>query len=439
MSNEFGSPRMKRQDGYVADVSYPPHFHKEMQPVWLASVAYLLGTAAPDITRPYTYCELGCGLGINLLVAAATNPLGQFVGVDFNARHLAVAEEAAGALGLGNLRFVHADFARFERDNEQPFDFIASHGAWSWIAPAQQQHVLRLVERSLKPGGLFYLHYMCHPGATQMIPVQKLLNELAPDVAGDSEGQVQAGIELLCRLDAAGVFVDQPRLSASLRTLRQANPAYLAHHFLSDHWAPQHSVDLHRAVARGGVAYLGSANVFESLDSLSIPGAAQPLLAGLPSPALREAVKDLARNQHQRQDLFQRTPEALAAPEHRRRVGAMRFCLGPQTPGTGGLSFATPIGEIQGPAAIFSPLLDRLAQAPASFDELSTLPAFFDNPGLLSQSLQMLMWQGSVHPLRDDGRGCDESAGRLREWLEQHGIRLAVMAECGTAAHTNPL
>ena len=80
---------MSRRDGYVVDVPYPLHFYKEMQPVWLSYVLNTVGCAAPDLTRPYRYCELGCGAGINLLTAAASNPGGQFVGVDFNGEHIA--------------------------------------------------------------------------------------------------------------------------------------------------------------------------------------------------------------------------------------------------------------------------------------------------------------------------------------------------------------
>lgn len=34
---------MNRTDGYTTDVSYPAFFYKEMQPLWLSSVALLLG------------------------------------------------------------------------------------------------------------------------------------------------------------------------------------------------------------------------------------------------------------------------------------------------------------------------------------------------------------------------------------------------------------
>ena len=426
---------MSTHDGYVMDVAYPPHFHKEIQPVWLASLVQFLGTTAPDITSPYSYCELGCGMGINLLVAAATNPLGQFVGVDANDKALAVARAAAKSAGLANIQFVHADFAQFAQSNNRFFDFVVTHGVWSWIAPHHQQHILQLVAKFLKPKGLFYLHYMCHPGATPMVPVQALLNELAKQQPGTSEQKLSAALDFIFQLDLAGAFVDQPQLSEKIRALRSKPSSYLAHDFLTDHWAPFHSVDIHRLVAQTGSAYLGSANALDNLDSLSIPGAMQPLLSKAPSPALRERLKDLARNQHQRNDLFQRTPTPLAQREQLRQIDALHFQALPNAPESGAVMFATPIGEIQGPQEIFSPLLERLAKGPASFAELRRLPIFSEALGTLSQSLQMLMWNGNLHPRRPDGLDVSDQVGRLKTWIEKNRLKLELIAECGTAVH----
>ncbi|MBA1277830.1 class I SAM-dependent methyltransferase [Stutzerimonas stutzeri] len=426
---------MTRNDGYVMDVAYPPHFHKEIQPVWLTSLVQFLGSAAPDISKPYSYCELGCGMGINLLIAAITNPQGQFVGVDANDKALHIARSAAAAMDVKNIRFVQADFAQFTQSNNLFFDFIVSHGVWSWIAESQQKSILQLVAKSLKPKGLFYLHYMCHPGATQMMPVQKLLNDLARQLPGSSEQNLQAALDFVCELDVAGTFIDQPNLSEKIKSLKQKPASYLAHDFLTDHWTPQHSTDVHQSVAQAGVTYLGSANAFDNLDSLSVPGAVQPLLAKLASPALRETVKDLARNQHQRSDLFQRAPVRLNQQDVLQQVDALRFQLMPQAPCSGALSFQTPIGEIQGPGDIFSPLLEKLAERPATFAELRQLPAFTEKLGTLSQALQMLMWQGHIHPQRQDGLSCTEQVNKLKAWIERSQLKLNVVEDCGTAIH----
>lgn len=426
---------MIKHDGYVTDTSYPAHFHREIQPLWLATQALVQGATPPDLTGPYAYCELGCGVGVNLLVSAATQPHAQFVGVDINERHLAVARQAAQRLGLTNLRFIHADFSSFARSNSLFFDLIVSHGVWSWISALQQRDVLTLVGRCLKPGGLFYLHYQCHPGATRMLPVQKLLNELSHHLTGTATQNVQAGLALLGRLDSAGAFHDQPDVSARLQALQRQDAAYLAHDFLSDHWSPQHSADLHRQVARTGLTYLASADPFENQESLSVPGAIQPVLAEIRIPSVRELVKDLARQQHQRRDLFQKQPVALSAEAHLAKLGALRLARLPQAPDTGAVEFSTPIGTLHGPSELFSPLLACLAQGPARVDALTQLPAYSGKPALLVQSLQMLMWQGYVHPLREDVHDSAATAQSLQHWLDQQDLRIDVVNACATAVH----
>lgn len=430
---------MKRTDGYVVDAAYPPHFYKEMQPVWLSNLVSFLGSEAPDMTQPYSYCELGCGMGLNLLVAAALNPQGQFVGVDFNEQHLATAREAVDSIGLKNLRFVQADFASFAQDNESSFDFIVSYGTWSWIAPQYQQSILQIVKTFLKPRGVFYLHYMCHPGATFQAPLQKFLNELAQHLSSNSEDSMKAGVALLHELLEARVFDHQPEIKQHLLEMKKRSPAYWAHEYLTDYWQPQHSVDVHRQVAQmTGVLYIGSANTFENVDPiLSIPARVRPTLAKMPSPVLQELVKDMARNSNIRTDLFQRDPVASSPEQHIQRVGRIVFKLLPGAPAavSGALAFATPIGEISGSAEVFSPLLQRLAQGAASFDELARIPIFATDKGLLFQSLQMLMWRGYVHPLRQDARPEPEQVGRLQAWLEKKHLPLNIIEDCGAAFH----
>lgn len=425
---------MSRREGYVIDVPYPLHFHKEMQPVWMSYIATSLGCAAPDIRRSYRYCELGCGAGINLLVAAASNPLGEFVGVDFNAGHIALAQQAARDIGLNNIQFVEASFGDFASRDLQPFDFIACHGTWSWLPPQAQASILQILHRYLKPGGLFYLHYMCHPGATRLTAIQKILHEVSLAMPGDSAEAARHGVELLRRLadSGAGAFEDNPGLKDELAALEKEHLTYLAHEFLTDYWRPQHSADVHRIVAQAELTYIGSADCFENMDSLSIPGDIQPILSGVAQSALRETIKDTARNQHQRLDMFQRQPETLSSEQHLLQLDAVRFMALATMPPAGALNFSTPIGAIPGPEAIFEPLLKALQAGPRSFAELRGLSVFSGEPGVLLQALQMLMWAGHAHPLRADGATAQQ-ASAFGEWLSSKAVALSPLPECGTA------
>jgi len=58
-------------DGYVTDVTYTSNFYREITPAWISMTSLLLGHRAPDLTRPFTYADLGCGNGFTTLNLSA--------------------------------------------------------------------------------------------------------------------------------------------------------------------------------------------------------------------------------------------------------------------------------------------------------------------------------------------------------------------------------
>ena len=427
---------MQKQQGYVVDLPYSFSFYQEMQPLWLTSAAHFIGVQPPDLSGPFRYCELGCGLAVNLLVAAALYPHGHFVGVDFNAEQLELARRGAAAAGLSNVELVHADFASFTAQQHQPFDFIVCHGTWSWISTQNQQQILRTVQRHLNSGALFYLHYMCQPGSERMRPVQQLIRQVDASLAGQSSAQsIEQAKHLLRQLNQAGVFNHQPGMTEHVAALCERDANYLAHEFLTDYWQPEHSADLHQRVAQAGLSYLCSANLFDNLESLSVPAEVQPILACVQAPALRETLKDLARNQHQRQDLFQYQPNPLNPASQISAVQAMQFQLLPHAPDVDSLRFQTPIGEIPAPRSLFAPLLLRLQQGTTSFKDLQQLPVFQQQTAVLLQALQMLIWAKYLHPVLSVQHSDSTQQQLLSRWFRQQGIALQLIPQCGTAVH----
>lgn len=425
---------MKRRDGYVVDVSYPLHFYKEMQPTWLAYIVNTLGCVAPNLSASYTYCELGCGGGINTLVAAACNPAGHFVGVDFNPQHIQAARHAAQQAGIDNVEFIEASFEDFAQQHNRPFDFIVTHGVWSWLPPQAKRAILQIVHAHLQPQGLLYLQYMCYPGAARLISLQKVLHEVSRTASSNSAQSAVQGVALLRQLAqaGAGLFVENPEIEGELTALEKEHPDYLAHDFLTDYWQPEHSADVHRMIGQLGMSYLGSANCFENMDTLSIPGNVQPLLASLPSRSLKETVRDVARNQNQRMDVFQKQPQTLDVKAHMDVLNRVIFVAQEKTPLPGAIEFQTPIGSISGPSTLFAPLLQRLHAGPKSFAQLCAEPVFAQEPGLLLQSLHMLMWNGFVHPQRQDSLTASAAAG-LQAWIDAQQLPLRLLPECGSA------
>lgn len=390
---------------YLQDVPYPHYVQRESTPLWLSFVSTALGLRSPDISQPYAWCELGCGQGLGAVLNAASNPQGRFVAIDLNPQHIAHGRGLAKAAGLDNLQFIEADFmslASVAAEQSARYDFIVLNGVYSWVSAAQRQAIRHCVRHWLKPGGILYLGYMCQPGMAFLAGFRSLLRVHAQQMPGNSAQRVQAALGLLERMAEAGAgfFSQNPAAHDYLKQARQQDPAYLAHELLNSHWESLPVAEVMAAFKTDcGCDYMGSATPLENIDALSIPGNLLPLLSGLQSLAERESFKDLARNQSERRDLYQKGLQPLDESSHRNLLLDQVLSALPGAPQRGGLQFDTRIGPVQGAASLFSPLLEALVQRPCRFAELLELPALHAQRDLLSPALQMLAWAGHLQPL----------------------------------------
>jgi methyltransferase-like protein len=106
--------------------------------------------------------ELGAGDGAHLIPLALEAPESEYLGVDLAAAAVARGQARIEALGLRNVRLVQGDVATFRQRAE--FDYVVSHGVFSWVAADVQEGLLDTVKRHLAPRGLAYVSYATYPG-----------------------------------------------------------------------------------------------------------------------------------------------------------------------------------------------------------------------------------------------------------------------------------
>jgi SAM-dependent methyltransferase len=409
---------------YVDDVNYVNLFHRHATPAWLHFVAGGLGFAAPDPGSPVRWCELGCGPGYGTVLAAAANPKGRFIGIDFNAAHIAHAKGLATQAGVSNVRFLERDLQSLlggtaagmtagsrgasveslagDADFTEGFDFISVVGVYAWVSPADRQAIQQFVARFLKPGGMVYLTYSCHPGMSWFVGMQRLLSDYAATVRGSSSEQITAALRFLQELGAAqgSRLAEHPAQLVEIGRALESDPRYLAHEFMAPHWAPQHVADVIGDFAKIGCSWLGSAQAGDNIDDFQLPPALRPLLASLPAGPLRETARALATRQSMRHDIFQRAAQPMSEEVHRQALMAQRLApvpaaaqalpgrldarLAPDT-GWGGV-----VATAQGALA---------AQGPQTFAQLSRHAAFKSRVGLLNPVFQLLAQAGVAHPM----------------------------------------
>jgi len=144
-------------------VPYQSNFQPQMHPDRMATLAALLGMK-PAAVENCRYLELGCGEGDNLIGFAHSLPESEFVGIDLSARQIETANRAVEELALKNVKFIHLDVMRLNREEYGQFDFIAAHGFFSWVPDSVRRKVLALYREMLAPNAVGYLSYNVLPG-----------------------------------------------------------------------------------------------------------------------------------------------------------------------------------------------------------------------------------------------------------------------------------
>jgi SAM-dependent methyltransferase len=427
---------MHKKNGYVVDCVYPSYFYADTQPLWLSTVARLRGLQGPDIDTAYRYCELGCGTGFNVIVAAALNPLGQFVGIDFNPQHIAMARELARDMGVTNVAFRCCDFQQFFKDDMVPFDMMNCHGVWSWVSPGSQRMILEIVARHLKPKGLFCLHYMCHPGSTSMLPVHDFLRGVTQQGDVGSAASVARALDAVDDLLATGYGNDQPRLQKRLRGLRSAGVDNLAHDLLSDFWSVHNARDIHLVAAQASLSFIGSSEVFYNTDpTICIPPEMQALLAKNPSPAVIETLKDMASQRPHRSDVFQKNAARPSGREHLDALNSLAFMRIEKNAGVDMFNFVTPFGAVALSDGQFNSILD-LATKKDTFT-FGDLVSADDSPAAVNKAVQavtLMLHAKLICPAqKDQSKGGAELIAQINRMLMARKVGLEIERDSASA------
>ena len=395
-------------DGYVTDVAYTSAFYRETTPAWLAMSALLLGHRAPDLAKPFTYADLGCGNGMSALNVAATCPHADVYAFDFNPAHIEFGRDLAARAGITNIQFREASFAQIAAlpaDALPAFDFIVSHGVLSWISPDNRTNLTGIVGQRLRPGGLAYLSYNVTTGWGPMVPLRALMRMLAQASPERTDLTVPGIWAMLDRLKAGGAafFAANPTLEARLDTLRKQDPRYLAHELLNQDWHPVMFADVADAMAGAKCTYIGSATLAENIDAVGVPAGMLPLLAEAKDLRLRETLRDFGAGQPFRRDLYRRGTPVLPMPEHHRLLEAVVLHWTGQ-PTAGDITFVTPLGSMTGNPEAYRPLLDALEAGPLSIAQARTILPFANRPMVeLLQAVALLISGGYAHPGMPDG------------------------------------
>jgi SAM-dependent methyltransferase len=390
--------------GYVSDLEYTTAYYREQAPSHLNLVALINGCEPPPLAGGFTYCELGCGQGFTANLLAASNPQGRFYAVDFNPSHIASARRLAERAGLKNIEFIEESFADLaDSPRELPrFDYVTLHGVFSWITAEHRRAIVRFIRRYLKSGGIVYISYNAMPGWTAALPLQRLLYEHATLVAERSDRRMERAIAFAqelrradLRYELGNAFLDEISGLLGRRETR-----YLVHEYLNAGWEPLYFTDVARELAEAKLEFAGSAHLVENFVDLTLAPKQIELLNQVVAQDVREMLKDFCVNRRFRKDVFVRGARRLSALARQEQLRSTRLALQVPRPDAV-LKLDVPRGEASLDPAVYTPILDALADGPRSIAELLELAHRVKSDTTAMEILGVLAGSGQVAPLVD--------------------------------------
>jgi SAM-dependent methyltransferase len=422
-------------EGYITDTIYKRTFTRELAPAWLDHVAIIAGFAPPDRGDAFTWCDLGCGHGATAVLLAATHPKGRFHGLDAMAEHVESARGFADACALRNTTFHNATFDEAIEREFPLFDYIVSHGVYSWVDEEVRRSWRKLVDRHLKPGGLVYVSYNALPGRAADLPFQQLVRTLGMSLTGNSAERVRDGLALIRPLAdlKARALASSPMASAFLKEPERYPLSYLAHELMNGRWEPLSVSDVRAEMAEIGLEPAGSARLIENYDSFVLGGRAREALAAIADPNAREFARDFFLNQSFRHDVFVRDGRRIGNDERRRRLIDSAFLLARRVESVE-YSAKTPAGDLKFDNRTARAIVSGLIEGPRRLGEIDGSAAEKD----LIANMAVLSAADVIWPVNADAVDVSRvNAAIAALGGGDDGVGYSLLP-CGTAVRTRP-
>jgi methyltransferase-like protein/SAM-dependent methyltransferase len=249
----------------------------QTRPERLAAVARLFGMTPPPVDN-CRVLEMGCSTGGNLIAMAQDHPGSRFVGIDASSRQISDGWTVINVLGLRNIELYHLDIRDIGEELGE-FDYIISHGVYSWVPAAVQNKMLETCRRNLRRNGVAYISYNTYPGWHIRGIVRDMMHfhgTQFPDPA-TRLAQAKALVEFVA---TSAVGQDTPykrMLQNELEIIANADSFYLHHEHLEENNQPVYFHEFARRLGVNGLQYLGEAEFSTMVSTNFGPQVAETL------------------------------------------------------------------------------------------------------------------------------------------------------------------
>ncbi len=357
---------------YTREIPYTSNVYPELSPVAIRQSCRMNGVRAPDLTKPFHYCDLGCGYGLTLCLLAASIPHAHFWGIDFNKEHIDRAKEMAARANLTNVTFIEADFGAVASGlvSLPGMDYVVAHGVMSWVGETVRAQFLSALQRMTQPGSVVYISYNAMPGQALLGVLRDMMNTYTANMQADVLQKVKKGLSYLefLRDNGAPFFEQNPLAVRVLEDLKRRDPKYLAHEYFTQHRRAFYVQEMASLMDGYGFGFVGSLPLFKNVVELCAPSAFTETLRGAKTRIQRETHSDMVCNGSFRRDLWVREPAKRVESEELMAetiYGAVhpRFALG----GEASLDWL----DLSYDSPLFGAILDYLSERSGTVEEVS--------------------------------------------------------------------
>ena len=238
-------------------------------PATLEAYAALVGISAPN-PKTARVLELGATYGGNIISQALFNPEATFVGVELSQEQVEKGNEVIANAGLTNVSLIQSDIASIGSEIGT-FDYIITHGVYSWVDDGVKEALLRLINEHLAEDGIAYVSYNTYPGWHTMEEVRQLMmfsnrdktqfNHKEKVLHGKTIGSI-VGSQIL-KYD--NLKERNSKFLGALRSVMQKDEYYVGHDHLEPNNDPVYFYQFNDHLAAHNLAYLCDADLTLSM------------------------------------------------------------------------------------------------------------------------------------------------------------------------------
>lgn len=238
-------------------------------PATLEAYAALVGISAPN-PKTARVLELGATYGGNIISQALFNPDATFVGIELSQEQVEKGNEVIANAGLTNVSLIQSDIASIGSEIGT-FDYIITHGVYSWVDDGVKEALLRLINEHLAEDGIAYVSYNTYPGWHTMEEVRQLMmfsnrdktqfNHKEKVLHGKTIGSI-VGSQIL-KYD--NLKERNSKFLGALRSVMQKDEYYVGHDHLEPNNDPVYFYQFNDHLGAHNLAYLCDADLTLSM------------------------------------------------------------------------------------------------------------------------------------------------------------------------------